>query len=76
MAEIDQLPLEFDRCYCTGVMKDDVVEAVLKGGCRTLDEVRSATGACSGCRSCRPELESLIKRLVAPPVPESRQPPP
>ena len=63
MAEIDQLPLEFDRCYCTGVMKDDVVAAVQRG-CRTLDEVRSATGACSGCRSCRPELEALIKRLV------------
>jgi nitrite reductase (NADH) large subunit len=67
MAEIDQLVPEFDRCYCTGVMKDDVVEAVLKRGCRSLDEVRSSTGACSGCRSCRPELEALVQRLVAPP---------
>ncbi len=63
MAEIVPIQPDFDRCYCTGVTRAGVVAAVRAHGCRTVEEVRERTGACSGCRSCRPELELLLREL-------------
>jgi NAD(P)H-nitrite reductase large subunit len=51
----------FELCYCTGVTRELVLAAMRSKGCRTLDELRRASGACFGCQSCRPELEQLIR---------------
>ncbi len=56
----DYSGLFFERCYCTGVTRATVLAAVRTQGCRTVDEVQRATGACTGCRTCRPELERLL----------------
>jgi len=51
----------FERCHCTGVDRQQVVEAIRTNGLKTFDQVRRATGACFGCQTCRPELECLIR---------------
>ena len=64
-------PDPFLRCYCTGVLRAQVVAALRGGGaggaqpCRSFDEVRRATGACFGCQSCRPEIEQLMREEQA-----------
>jgi len=58
-------PLRFDRCHCTGVDRQQVVEAIRTQGLKTFDQVRRATGACFGCQTCRPELECLIAETWA-----------
>ena len=57
----------FERCWCTNVGRAEV-DAAIAAGCRTVEDIRRATGACGGCRSCRPELEALL-RLRLPPRP-------
>jgi NAD(P)H-nitrite reductase large subunit len=52
--------LHFERCYCTAVTRAAVLAAVRTQGCRTVEELQRATGACTGCRTCRPELECLL----------------
>jgi len=56
----DFASLHFERCYCTAVTRAEVLAAVAARGCRTVEEIQRATGACTGCRTCRPELERLL----------------
>ncbi len=56
----DFASLHFERCYCTAVTRATVLAAVQAQGCRTVEEIQRATGACTGCRTCRPELERLL----------------
>ena len=51
------------HCYCTGVTQKRVLRAMAEKGARTLDEVRRASGACTGCQSCRCELEVLLQAV-------------
>ena len=57
----------FERCWCTGVTPEQVRAAVMAGCPATVDDVRRVTGACSGCRSCRPELAAFLAGLARPP---------
>ena len=47
------------HCYCTGVTQKRVLRAMAEQGVSSLDDVRRASGACTGCQSCRCELEQL-----------------
>ena len=51
------------HCYCTGVTQKRVLRAMAETGARTFDDVRRASGACTGCQSCRCELEQLLKAV-------------
>jgi NAD(P)H-nitrite reductase large subunit len=55
----------FERCYCTGVTRAEVLRACVLQGCRTVEELQDVTGACTGCRTCRPELEQLLRARTA-----------
>lgn len=62
------MPVEsgtFHHCYCTNVTRKRVLRAIAEQGCRTVDEVAAATRACTGCRTCRPELETLLNEVAA-----------
>lgn len=50
-------------CVCHAVTDTDVVEHVLSG-CRTPDDVAAATGASTGCGSCRERLCGLVQATV------------
>ena len=51
------------HCYCTGVTQKRVLRAMAEKGVRSFDDVRRASGACTGCQSCRCELEQLLKAV-------------
>jgi NAD(P)H-nitrite reductase large subunit len=70
----------FTLCHCTGVRRPAVLAAIA-AGCRTVDEVRRATGACSGCSTCYPDLRQLLRdvadgTVVAEPAPPAAGQPP
>jgi nitrite reductase (NADH) large subunit len=54
----------FSECHCTGVTRSQVLAAVA-AGCRTVNELRSCIGVCGGCGTCRPDLEALLRNIVA-----------
>jgi ferredoxin-nitrite reductase len=58
-------------CDCNAVTKAAIVEAVLAGA-RSVGAVSERTRACTGCGSCRPEVERIIalacEAAVAPEV--------
>ena len=71
MTEITQHKPEFVRCYCTGVGRARILEAIGVQGCRSVEELQQLTGVCGGCGSCRPELVELVAQLVAKQTPSS-----
>lgn len=52
------------HCYCTGVTQKRVLRGMAEHGARTIDDIRRVTGACTGCQSCRCELEQLIQAVA------------
>jgi NAD(P)H-dependent nitrite reductase large subunit len=47
-------------CNCNGVTKAQIIESVLQGA-RTVRGVSEATRACTGCGSCRPEVQAIVE---------------
>jgi NAD(P)H-nitrite reductase large subunit len=71
-------------CDCNAVSKAAIIEAVF-GGARSVAAVSERTRACTGCGSCRPEVERIVQLacdgvsqpdLLARAVPASELPPP
>jgi NAD(P)H-nitrite reductase large subunit len=58
-ASPELIPDSAQICDCNAVSKARIIEAVLSGA-RTVDAVSSVTRACTGCGSCRPEVESIV----------------
>jgi nitrite reductase (NADH) large subunit len=52
-------PDDAQVCNCNGVSKGRLLEA-MRNGCRTLDALRGATRATTGCGTCRPDVEALL----------------
>jgi len=46
-------------CNCNGVTKAQIIESVLRGA-RSVRGVSEATRACTGCGSCRPEVQAIV----------------
>ena len=51
-------------CGCNGVCKGDIVDAIVKKGLFTLEEVRAHTKASNSCGSCTPMVESILASTV------------
>src|SRR5206468_9044176 len=47
-------------CNCNGVTKAQIIESVLQGA-RSVRGVSDATRACTGCGSCRPEVQAIVE---------------
>src|SRR5206468_12162664 len=47
-------------CNCNGVTKAQIIESVLRGA-RSVRGVSEATRACTGCGSCRPEVQAVVE---------------
>ncbi len=50
------------HCYCTGIKRAQVIAAAREGRA-AVEELRREIGVCTGCRTCHPELEALLKAL-------------
>jgi NifU-like protein len=53
-------------CRCFGISEETVRQAVKINGCTTVDEVVGATGAGSGCGTCRADIPRLIDEATQP----------
>lgn len=53
--DVRKAPLDETVCWCSGVSKRTILDAVSRGG-RTLDDIRRMTGACTvgRCRELSP----------------------
>jgi nitrite reductase (NADH) large subunit len=51
-------------CGCNGVCKGEIVDAIIKKGLFTLDDVRAHTKASSSCGSCTGLVESILASTV------------
>lgn len=49
-------------CHCLQVSEAEVMDAIQLYDLRTLDEVRSCTGAGMGCNSCHHQLRGCLDR--------------
>ncbi|MEI4470430.1 nitrite reductase large subunit NirB [Frigidibacter sp. MR17.24] len=59
MAAVAALPPEAEICGCNGVCKGKI-EAAIKGGATTLDQVRAQTKASSSCGTCTGLVEQVM----------------
>jgi len=61
---IASLSDDAEICGCNGVCKGEIVDAIVKKGLFTLDDVRSHTKASSSCGSCTGLVESILASTV------------
>jgi NifU-like protein len=47
-------------CRCFGISEETVRQAIRVSGCATVDELVNATGAGTGCGTCRTDMSKLI----------------
>jgi bacterioferritin-associated ferredoxin len=52
-------------CICRAVTSDRVSTAI-DNGAATVEAVSSATGACTGCGTCRDRIENMIGERARP----------
>ncbi len=57
-------------CRCIGVSSTRVVDAALAGHRTEISDIGIATGAGTGCGTCHPELEEILRACTGDPVPE------
>jgi nitrite reductase (NADH) large subunit len=55
---------EAEICGCNGVCKGEIVDAIVKKGLFTLEDVRGHTKASSSCGSCTGLVESILASTV------------
>ena len=63
-ARIASLGPEAEICGCNGVCKGEIVDAIVKKGLFTLEDVRMHTKASSSCGSCTSLVESILASTV------------
>lgn len=49
-------------CHCFHVREGRLRRYIREHDLRTVDQVRAWTRACSGCRSCRPDLDAILEQ--------------
>jgi nitrite reductase (NADH) large subunit len=63
-AGVLDLPDEARICDCNGVSKGAIAAAARRAGCQSLEAVCAATRAGTGCGTCRPRVEELLRGLA------------
>jgi NAD(P)H-nitrite reductase large subunit len=58
----DNADLPAFHCYCIGVTRQQVIDA-FEQGARAVEELRSSIRVCTGCATCRPDLEALLAAM-------------
>jgi NAD(P)H-dependent nitrite reductase large subunit len=77
----DAIPETAQICDCNAVSKAQIVEAILLGA-RSVQAISDVTHACTGCGSCRPQVQMILEQTslglspveVAEPLPGSLEP--
>ena len=56
----EHIPDSAQICDCNAVTKAEIVQAVLEGA-RSVAAVSQVTRACTGCGSCKPEVQAIVE---------------
>jgi len=59
-------------CNCMSVTKGEIVAAILKDGCTTQEQISQCTKAATGCTTCAPLVEEILKDILGVAVVGSR----
>lgn len=51
-------------CHCFSVTEQQIIDAVVKNGAKTLDDVSQITQAGLACGRCKENIENIIKRYI------------
>lgn len=60
-AGVKGLPDSAQICSCENVSKGDIASQVTNCDAKTIDEIKKATKACTGCGGCAPLVNDIIK---------------
>src|SRR3546814_13831887 len=60
-AGIAALPAEAQICSCENISKGTMCQAIENQNLTTLDGIKKATGACTGCGGCTTMVDDLLK---------------
>ena len=63
-AEKISLPMTAQVCSCENVSKETLCKAI-KNGCQSIDDLKKATKAGTGCGGCLPLVENILKEQLA-----------
>ena len=59
-------------CNCMSVTKGEIVSAIQKNGCTTREQVSQCTKASTGCATCAPLVEEILKEVLGAAVSSGR----
>ncbi len=51
-------------CHCFGVSEKNIIDAIVKNGAKTLDDVSKITSAGLACGRCKENIEKILKKYV------------
>ena len=63
-AGVKGLPDTAQICSCENISKGDIVRQVTECGAKTVDDIKKATKACTGCGGCTPLVNDLLKMTL------------
>lgn len=50
-------------CHCMDVTYEEIKKAI-ENGAKTVDDIKEATGASTGCGGCEEEVQAILDELV------------
>lgn len=54
---------DIEICHCNGIMKSEIVKAIVEKGLSTVEDVQDATTAGTTCGGCIPDIEDILKEI-------------
>ncbi len=54
---------DIEICHCNGIMKSEIVKAIVEKGLTTVEGVQDATLAGTTCGGCIPDIEDILKEI-------------
>ncbi len=54
---------DIEICHCNGIMKSEIVKAIVDKELKTVEEVQDATTAGTTCGGCIPDIEDILKEI-------------
>jgi nitrite reductase (NADH) large subunit len=60
-AGVSALPDSAQICSCENVLKGDIIREVTTCNAKSVDDIKKATKACTGCGGCTPLVNDLVK---------------
>ncbi|HNY07707.1 MAG TPA: (2Fe-2S)-binding protein [Bacteroidales bacterium] len=54
---------DIEICHCNGIMKSEIVKAIMENKLTTVEEVQNETTAGTVCGGCVDDIEDILKEI-------------